>query len=185
VFEAAPFIIPQQPADTDPDPPFAPPCQLLEMNGLLVGVIRQKDEQAAFEVKDHVAQMHTIFPFSAAAARATDEPRELPIRLAAGDQSDQANTFGQGEFATHNQLNTQLFGGDVCFNSPCQRALVGNGQSVIATTGCTVDEFLGCRGAAQKAVVGQAVKFGVHKKYCINKQYSNGMQAALKSVSVK
>ena len=102
VFEAAPFIVPEQPADTDPKPPFAPPCQLLEMNGLIFGVIRQQDEQAAFEVKDHVAQMHTIFPFSAAAARATDEPREFPIRLAAGNQCNQANTFGQGEFATNN-----------------------------------------------------------------------------------
>ena len=148
VFEAAPFIIPQQPADTDPDPPFAPPCQLLEMNGLLVGVIRQQDEQAAFEVKDHVAQMHAILPFSAAAARATDEPREFPICLAAGDQCNQANTFGQREFATHNQLKPQLFGGDVCLNNPCQRALVGNGQCVIATAGCAADEFLRCRGAA-------------------------------------
>jgi hypothetical protein len=33
--------------------------------------------------------------------------------------------------------------------------------------------------------VGQAMKFGVHGKYCINKQYSNGMQAALKSAAVK
>ena len=74
VFEASPLVVPQQPADADPDPPFAPPCQLLEMNGLVVGVIRQQDEQAAFEVKDHVAQMHTVFAFAAAAARATDEP---------------------------------------------------------------------------------------------------------------
>ena len=73
VFEAAPLIVPQQPTDADPDPPFASPCQLLEMNGLVVGVIRQQDEQAAFEVKDHVAQMHTVFTFAAAAARATDE----------------------------------------------------------------------------------------------------------------
>ena len=148
VFEAAPFIVPQQPADTDPDPPFAPPYQLLEMNGLIVGVIWQQNEQAAFEVKDYVAQMHTIFPFSATAARATDEPRELPIRLTAGDQRDQANTFGQGEFAAHNQFKPPLFGGDVCFNNPCQRALVGNGQCMIATAGCAADELLRCRGAA-------------------------------------
>ena len=44
------------------------------MNGLVVGVIRQQNEQTAFEVKDHVAQMHTVFTFAAAAARATDEP---------------------------------------------------------------------------------------------------------------
>ena len=129
--------------------------------------------------------MHTVFAFSAAAACTTDEPREFSIRLAAGHQCDQANTFGQGELAANNQLEPPLFGGDVCFDDACQRALVGNGQCVITAACCAADEFLGCRGAAQKAVVGQTMKFGVHDKYCINKQYSNGMQAALKSVAVK
>ena len=114
-----------------------------------------------------------------------DRPREFPICLPAGDQCDQANTLGQSEFATHNQLKPPLFGGDVCFNNSCQRALIGNGQSVIARVGCAADEFLRCRGAAQKTVVGQAMEFGVHDKYCINKQYSSGVWASLKSVVVK
>ena len=63
MLETSPFIVAQQPADTDPHPAFAPLRQLLKVHALIVGVVRQENEQATFEVKDHIAQIHDVFPF--------------------------------------------------------------------------------------------------------------------------
>ena len=75
MLETSPFIVAQQPADTDPHPAFAPLRQLLKVHALIVGVVRQENEQATFEVKDHIAQIHDVFPFPGTTAGATDQPR--------------------------------------------------------------------------------------------------------------
>ncbi len=67
----------------------------------------------------------------------------------------------EAELAADDELEAALAGREMGAHGARDRALVGDGQCRITELGGTLDEFLGVRGAAQEAEVGEAVQLGV------------------------
>ncbi len=165
---AGDLVVAQQVADAQPYPAFAQALQLQPPGaGRRIIALRQPDQQAAFQVEDHIPQGCPVLALGAASPGHADQARQFAVGGPARRQCHQPDTFLQVELAADNQFDTQFLRRHVGFHHTCQRALVGHGQCGVAQGRGPLHQFMGMGGAAQEAVATETMEFGVaqHRLY--------------------
>ena len=93
------LIVAQQVTHAQPKALLAQPLELQAIGvTVLVIALRQPDQQAALQVKDHIAQCNTILALGAAPPRHADKARQFAVRRPRRHQRHQAQPFLQHQF---------------------------------------------------------------------------------------
>ena len=129
-----------------------------------IGQARQVRQRGgpAFEV----AGARLVAPFLGPPARGGDPLRQIAVAAPRGGQHHQPHRHAahaglQPHLGADDQVQAAFAGLLVGVHHARQRALVGDGQRGVAQQGRAIDQFLGRRGAREKAEVAATVQFGV------------------------
>src|SRR6266571_930356 len=130
---------------------------LWERAGVRGNKQRKTTRQAAVEIGPGERVPSLLAPAPAAG----DQLGKIAVALAVGGEHHELRPIVQPYLRADDQRQTDLFRRDMRPHHACQRALVGDGERVIAESGGAVHQFLRMRSAAKKSEVAEAMQLGV------------------------
>ncbi len=118
-----------------------------------------QQRKAAGQAIIEVRASETVAAFPCAPAAARDQFAEVAVAFPVGGEQHEPGAVRKGDLASHDQPEAVVFRGDMRAHDARERAFIGDRERRVAERLRLLDQFLGMRGAAQEAEVGNAVQF--------------------------
>ncbi len=152
------LVLPEE-LESNPElaPAFAEPSALGH-EGFNLALTGDPQRQAFIHAPAEVLQAGLVGALGRASAQLGDQRGELAVGAAVGRQQNQVNAFLEAELRAHDELDAELLCRHVGLDEARVGALVGQRERAVAELCGPLDELLRVGGAAQKAVVADAVQ---------------------------